>query len=75
MKWKFLDMSGVWCFPYTDSCVKWKLKGSLESCLDGDLLGQTQKGTFCQSGHRYERLRKTQKKCFAEADTGGRMFC
>jgi hypothetical protein len=27
--------------------LKWKLKGSLESQLDGILLGQTCEGTFC----------------------------
>ena len=29
-----------------DISLKWKLKGSLESQLDGVLLGQTHKGTF-----------------------------
>ena len=27
--------------------LKWKLKGSLESRLDGVLLGQTHEGMFC----------------------------
>jgi hypothetical protein len=27
--------------------LKWKLKGSLDSHLDGVLLGQTHEGTFC----------------------------
>ena len=39
--------------------MKWKLKGSLESQLDGVLLGQTCEGVFRESGHRYERLRQT----------------
>jgi hypothetical protein len=31
-----------------DRCsLKWELKGSLESCLDGVLLVQTCKGVFC----------------------------
>ena len=35
-------------------CLKWKLKGSLESHLDGVLLGPTLEGTFRWSRHRRE---------------------
>jgi hypothetical protein len=39
-------------------------KGSLESRLDGVLLGQTHEGTFRWCGHRFERLRQTHEGKF-----------
>jgi hypothetical protein len=34
------------CAQLSESLLKWKLKGSLESRLDGVLLGQTCEGMF-----------------------------
>ena len=57
-----------------EGTLKWKLKGSLESPLDGVLLRQTREGMFkVDTGVKgYGRLVKER---FEEADTGERMFC
>jgi hypothetical protein len=90
--WSILNPSNfqsVYCHVILGrSCLKWKLKGSLESCLDSVLLGQTREEVLSWSGHRWETkadlwrkvLLKTQERgCSVKAstwkDTWWRILC
>lgn len=49
----------LWDLHASASCttwleLKWKLKSSLETGLDGISLGQTHEGVFSRSGHRWK---------------------
>jgi hypothetical protein len=70
----FLSLNNVFIFIImalftTGRTLKWKLKVSLESQLDGVLLGQAHEGTCRLNGHRCERLGQF-GECFAEATRG-----